>query len=248
MIVNMNVLGSNPFFDAYGNSDLIGKLLFISLIALSILSWVVLLYKFRQTKYARQNSKLFLSTFREKRNSPLTLEANQSEPENPFSNIYLTLRQYTVDLLTKNRRFGVQATGDTPTYLSPSDIDLVGLKLSGSISTETARLEKNLYLLSTVVTLGPFLGLLGTVWGILVTFSDPGALGGSGSNQVILGGISLALVTTVLGLVDAIPALIGYNYLKNSIAGFEVEMESFANEVLASVELQYRQVDIRKHD
>ncbi len=246
MIVNINLLGSNPFFDAYVNSDLIGKLLFLSLIALSILSWVVILYKFRQTINAQQNSKIFLSTFREKRHSPLALEASQSE--NPFSNIYLTLRQYTVDLLNKNRRFGVQSTGDTPTYLSPSDIDLVGLKLSGSISTETALLEKNLYLLSTVVTLGPFLGLLGTVWGILVTFSDPGALGGSGSNQVILGGISLALVTTVLGLIDAIPALIGYNYLKNNIAGFEVEMESFANEVLASVELQYRQVDIRQHD
>ena len=244
MIVNKIVLGSNPFIDAFVNSDLIGKTLFISLMMLSILSWVVLLYTYRQTKSARTLSKNFLSIFREKRHSPLSLDS-AGQIGSPFFNIYHSLRLYSVDLLTKNRRFGQQQPkGDTPTYLSPSDIDLVGLKLSGSIATEIAKLEKNLYLLSTVVTLGPFLGLLGTVWGILVTFSNPEALGGAGGNQVILGGISLALVTTVLGLVDAIPALIGYNYFKNTIAGFEVEMESFANEVLASVELQYRQVDV----
>ncbi len=248
MIVYIKVLGSNPFFDAYINSDLIGKLLFISLIGLSILSWVILVYKYRQTKSARQGAKRFLLNFREKRHSPLTVDTSLTEHTNPFCNIYLSLKQYAVDLLTKNRRFGQPTATDTPTFLSPSDIDLVGLKLSGSISTETARLEKNLYLLSTVYTLGPFLGLLGTVWGILVTFSDPAAFSGSGSNQGILGGISLALVTTVLGLVDAIPALIAYNYLKSSIAGFEIEMECFANEILASVELQYRQVDVKRHD
>ncbi len=248
MIININLLASNPFLDAYVNSDLIGKMLFISLIGLSIISWVVLVYKYRQTTSAQQLSKKFIATFREKKHAPLALEIAPNENHNPFFNIYHALRLYSIDLLTKNRRFGQQAGGDAPTYLSPSDIELVGLKLSGSISTETAKLENNLYLLSTVVTLGPFLGLLGTVWGILVTFSNPDAIGGTGSNQVILGGISLALVTTVLGLVDAIPALIGYNYLKSSISGFEVEMEAFANEVLASVELQYRQVDVKKHD
>ncbi len=247
MILNKDLLGSNPFFDAFVNSDLIGKTLFLSLILLSILSWVVLLYTYRQTKAAQLFSRNFLSAFREKRHTPLGLESSQ-ESSNPFYNIYHAFRAYSVELLTKNRRFRQQSGNESPTYLSPSDIDLVGLRLVGFISSETAKLERHLYLLSTVVTLGPFLGLLGTVWGILVTFSNPEAIGGMGSNQVILGGISLALVTTVLGLVDAIPALIGYNYLKNSIAGFEVEMESFANEILASVELQYRQVDVKNHD
>ena len=66
----------------------------------------------------------------------------------------------------------------------------------------------------------------------------------SSNSHAILGGLSLALATTVLGLVDAIPALIGYNYLKNSIRDFELDMEGFAHETLASVEMQYRKVDL----
>ena len=69
------------------------------------------------------------------------------------------------------------------------------------------------------------------------------ALGGGGHASV-LSGLSLALATTVLGLLDAIPALIGYNYLKNSIRDFQTDMESYSNEMLASVELQYRRVDV----
>jgi biopolymer transport protein TolQ len=60
---------------------------------------------------------------------------------------------------------------------------------------------------------------------------------------MVLGGLSLALATTVLGLLDAIPALIGYNYLKNTIRDFTTEMEGFSNEILAAVELQYRKVE-----
>ena len=86
------------------------------------------------------------------------------------------------------------------------------------------------------------MGLLGTVWGILTTFSELQSATGP-TNQTVLSGLSLALATTVLGLIDAIPALIGYNYLKNSIRDFETDMEGFSTEILASVELQYRRVD-----
>lgn len=90
------------------------------------------------------------------------------------------------------------------------------------------------------MSLGPFLGLLGTVWGILTTFGDLAAHAKESSHQNFLGGLSLALATTVLGLVAAIPALIGFNYLKNSARDFESDMEGFAHEILSSVEMQYR--------
>ena len=116
--------------------------------------------------------------------------------------------------------------------------------LASAISTQVKALDSHLYLLSTIVSLGPFLGLLGTVWGILTTFASMQMQTGGGAQQMVLGGLSLALATTVLGLIDAIPALVGYNYLKNAIRDFEVDMETFSNQILASVELQYRQVDI----
>ena len=62
---------------------------------------------------------------------------------------------------------------------------------------------------------------------------------------MVIGGLSLALATTVLGLIDAIPALMGYNYLKNTIRDFQTDMEGFSTEILASVEMQYRKVDIQ---
>src|SRR4029078_12125978 len=113
---------------------------------------------------------------------------------------------------------------------------------------QVKHLEKNLYILSTTVSLAPFLGLLGTVWGILTTFSEMQSKTAGSTHQMVLGGLSLALATTVLGLLDAIPALIGYNYLKNTIRDLEVDMEGFSTEILASVELQYRQVDIHIHN
>ena len=126
-------------------------------------------------------------------------------------------------------------------YLSSSDIDYIESHLIMTISLQKKHLEKNLFILSTIVGLAPLLGLLGTVWGILITFA--GLQGQSGTNQMVLGGISLALTTTVMGLLSAIPAMIAYNYLKNSVREFETEMESFANQLLSRVEMQYRKVE-----
>ena len=240
MIVCVNLLAVNPFVQAYVQSDLLGKAIFLGLVVLSIVTWIVLIYKFVLTKKARRLSENFQEVFEEQRHNPLNFDL--ALPPNPFQNLYHKLKSYTVDILKKNQRFGLKS--DAGSYLSPQDIDLVGAHMMTAISTETKVLERHLYLLSTIVTLAPFLGLLGTVWGILTAFAEPAQMAGGGS-QVVLGGISLALVTTVFGLINAIPALIGYNYLKDTIDGFETAMEEFSSQVLSSLELQYRQVDVR---
>lgn len=237
------ILTANPFIEAYIHSDFMGKLIFIGLVLLSISSWIVLIYKVWLTYQARKNSLRFQTSFQEKRQTPLNLSPEQSQTPNPFRDLYGILKHQTVEILNKNRLFGSKGE---EAYLSPSDIDLVQAHLMSGISNQVKNLEKYLFILSTVVSLGPFLGLLGTVWGILTTFSEmQNAVGGS-TNQMVIGGLSLALATTVLGLVDAIPALIGYNYLKNTIRDLETDMEGFSTDILASVELQYRQVDVRQ--
>ena len=87
------------------------------------------------------------------------------------------------------------------------------------------------------------MGLLGTVWGILVTFAGLHDGAGMGSNSSVLGGISTALATTVLGLVIAIPALIAYNYLKTSVRTYSADMDDFSTQLLTNIELQYRKVE-----
>lgn len=237
------IIASNPFFDSFIQSDIFGKLIFIGLIALSIASWIVLIYKLWITHQARKNAALFQQSFLLHKLNPLNLECDLAKPTqtgNPFQTIFSILKRNTLEILNKNRHF----LNKEASFLSPSDIAFVEGHLMANISFQTKYLEKNLFILATVVSLGPFLGLLGTVWGILTTFSEMTSVSGN-THQAVLGGLSLALATTVLGLFDAIPALIGYNYLKNNIRDFEMEMEGFAHEALSSVEMQYRKVDLK---
>jgi biopolymer transport protein TolQ len=250
MFVNQKLLASNAFIDAYVQSDLLGKFIFLGLLALSVFSWILIAQKWWITFQARKYSEQFYRLFESQRVNPLALEtesARQEHHSNPFFNLYFVLKKYTLEVLNKNRRFGQQQGAGTEapvSYVSPSDIDFLQAHLMTTVASQTKYLEKNLFILSTIVSLAPFLGLLGTVWGILSTFSELQNGASSGGHEIVLGGISLALATTVLGLIDAIPALIGYNYLKNEVRDFQTDMESFSNELLASVEMYYRKVDV----
>lgn len=241
MSVNKILFAANPFFDAYLESDALGRMIFIALIALSVVSWILIAYKVWITYLARKHSAQFYKLYEAQRMNPLGVEldpANKGSKPNPFYDLYFVLKKYSLEILSKNRRFGAQSG-----YMSPTDIDFVQAHLVTMVANQAKFLEKNLFILSTIVSLAPFLGLLGTVWGILATFSQLQTHGGGGTGMV-LGGISLALATTVLGLIDAIPALIGYNYLKNNIRDFQTDMEGFSNEILAAVEIFYRKVDV----
>lgn len=250
MFVNHFFLASNAFIEAYTQSDFLGKLIFIGLIALSICSWILIIQKIWQTSLARKHSEQFYKIFESQKMNPLGLDTDLSlrkHRPNPFFDLYFVLKKYTLEILNKNRRFGQQnapRTENGMSYMSPTDIDFVQAHLMTTIAHQTKSLEKNLFILSTIVSLAPFLGLLGTVWGILSTFSELQTNASGSGHGMVLGGISLALATTVLGLIDAIPALIGYNYLKNSVRDFQIDMEGFSNELLASVEIYYRKVDV----
>lgn len=250
MFVNPKILlVANPFFDAYINSDFLGKLIFIGLILLSIVSWVILIHKVWVTYRARKHSAHFYAIFQSQRNNPLNLEyenAAKLNKPNPFYDLYSVLKKHTLDLLNKNRKFGQNqhlTSNENHSYLSQADIDFVDTHLMSTVAAQTQHLERNLFILAMVVGLGPFLGLLGTVWGILTSFSEMQNQTGGSTNEMVIGGLSLALATTVLGLLDAIPALVGYSYIKNSINSFETDMEGFSTEILSAVEMQYRKVD-----
>ncbi len=237
------LLISNPFFESYINSDLLGKLIFIGLIALSVLSWIIILYKTRQTFLTKRNSFRFKEKFERQKGNLLNFE-DAAIPSSPFREIYQSLKKVSLDLLGKNHHFLKHQHGQSETsFLSESDIDFVEVNLLTTVTKESKTLERNLFILATIITLAPFLGLLGTVWGILTTFSELQAQGGP-AHQTVLNGLSLALATTVLGLIDAIPALIGYNYLKNALKDFETDMISFSRDLLATLELRYRKVDL----
>ena len=238
------------FVTAYAQSDLLGKLIILGLISLSIISWVVMVQKIWTARQVEAVSKAFHKAFLLNKERFLHLELEElPKPKNkfiphPFAEIFRDLKGKTVEILNKNHYFISQQGGkEGQVCLTPADLDIVESYVLTTISSQIKKLEKNLFILSTIITLGPFLGLLGTVWGILVAFSELGTGASAGSNAAVLGGLSTALSTTVLGLIIAIPALVAYNYLKNSIRNYSSDMEEFLYHMLSSVELQYRKVD-----
>ncbi|MBI5272820.1 MAG: MotA/TolQ/ExbB proton channel family protein [Chlamydiia bacterium] len=243
----MICVASNPFISAYVQSDWFGKGIFWGLFALSAASWWVILHKSWALFHVRRLSSEFRALFSE--TAPLDLQSNKPLQgsllgiPHPFFEIYKALKQATLRIISRNHLF----TPSAETTLSEADLGLIESQVYASLATQAKKLERNLFLLSTIATLGPFLGLLGTVWGILVTFSQLHQKGfAAASNASMLSGLSLALATTVIGLVVAIPALVGYNYLKNAGREYLRDMENFAHLLLTSVELYYKRPEHAK--
>lgn len=239
---------SGTFSSAYEQSDFFGKLIILGLFFLSILCWILLIYKIWLTKNVEKLSTSFFTAYQKNKENLLQLEAKDlphpkhRQIPHPYFDIFHALKSKTLEVLNKNLYFSQQNKGQV--YLSPADLEIIESYSLTAVSAQTKVLEKNLFILSTIVTLAPFLGLLGTVWGILVTFAELQTGAAAGSNSAVLGGLSTALVTTVLGLVIAIPALVAYNYLKTTIKNYSSDMEDFLYDLLSTIELQYRKADI----
>ncbi|MGZ6274533.1 MAG: MotA/TolQ/ExbB proton channel family protein, partial [Syntrophales bacterium] len=117
-------------------------------------------------------------------------------------------------------------------------IDNVERSLNKACSSEATRLESTLGFLATTGSASPFIGLFGTVWGIMDTFRGIGTRG-SATLAVVAPGISEALIATAAGLAAAIPAVIFYNYYLNVVKDISTEMDNFASEILNIVERNY---------
>lgn len=237
----------NPFVSAYIQSDWFGKGVFWGLFFLSAISWWVLIHKTWMFYHMKRLSNEFMAQFSDK--DPLGLQfvrpikGKLMEVPHPFFEVYKSLKQHVLQMISRNH-FYIPAQ---ETSLTEADMGLIESQVYAAVASQTKKLEKNMFILSTVVTLGPFLGLLGTVWGILVTFSELHLKGGAAaSNASMLSGLSLALATTVLGLVVAIPALVGYNYLKNAGREYRKDLESFSHILLTAVELHYKRPENAK--
>jgi biopolymer transport protein TolQ len=251
---SVSIANLSIFFTAYSQSDFFGKMIFLGLFACSLICWIVLIYKIWQTRKARQFAFAFQKEFEKQKDLLFDIDLNSmphptsKEIPHLFANIFSSLKHKTVEILDKNHYFLSQLSNGKETqgvYLSPTDLELIESHVLTTISYQTKGLEKNIFILSTIVTLAPFLGLLGTVWGILITFGELQGGVSTGSNSAILGGLSTALATTVLGLVIAIPALVAFNYLKNTTKTLSSDMEDFLYSLLSSVELQYRKIDFK---
>lgn len=240
----------HAFTSAFSQSDFFGKLIFLGLFILSFCCWMTLIYKVWILNEVKKSSSKFLHFIEKHKGNLLKLQIDGllnrhfKEVPQPFSKIFTIVKNKTLELLEKNHFFIAEHQSEAAVYLSRADIDLIENHVFATIMTQKELLEKNVFILSIITTLAPFVGLLGTVWGILMMFAGLQMSGNFGSNTAVLGGLSTALATTALGLLIAIPALVAHSFIKQSIKTYTCQMQDFGHFLLSTIEIQYRKVDL----
>ncbi len=237
-------LAATGLFFAFDQANLAGKVIIILLALGSVFSWSVILTKLGTVRAAQRANAAFLKAFREDR-QPMRLYSDGVRfDESPSFVVYRAgCREVAFQLLGSpelDETFAARL--ELADRLSPAQMEVVNSAMERAVGETSLRLEDKMILLATAVSGAPFLGLLGTVWGVMDTFAGI-AVTGRASLQAMAPGVSGALVTTVLGLLVAIPAMFGYNFLVTSLKGLNVQMENFAAEL--SSELGHRYV---RHD
>lgn len=227
---------------AFEHATIAGKMVLLFLAVGSIFSWSVMITKLRVIQFARKQNARFLAAFRQDRQPLRLLEKNARFPGSPLFNVYRAgCREMTFHLLGSSEVDETfRARLDIADKVSPVQMGSVSVAMERAVGETALGLESQMILLATAVSGSPFLGLLGTVWGVMDAFTGV-AEASSASLAAMAPGVSGALITTVMALCVAIPAMFGYNFLVTSIRAMIVEMDNFAAE-LAS-EFEHKLVD-----
>ncbi len=217
-----------------------GWLILISLFVASIFSWSVMITKFRVVRQAQLRRDQFLSLFRTDR-QPLRIYTDRIRFDGaPLFAVYKAgCQELTFQLLGSaevDETFRDRL--DSAPRISPAQMRVVISAMERAVGETALKLESQMIILATAVSGAPFLGLLGTVWGVMETFGDVAA-SGSANLAAMAPGVSAALITTVTGLLVAIPAMFGYNYLVTTLRGIIVGLDNFAAELGSEFEHKY---------
>ncbi len=202
------------------------------LIGMSLASWALFLGKWRQLQRAERDSERFLEAFRGSQRFSEVGGAAERLAASPLVGLFQA-GYAELDAQIKNQRL-VSDSDD----MRIRSLDALQRTLRRSASSELRQLSRGTTFLATVAAASPFIGLFGTVWGIMVAFQDIG-LSGSTSLVAVAPGIAEALINTALGLAAAIPALLGYNYFAARLRQFRIDLDDFTLEFLNLAERNF---------
>jgi biopolymer transport protein TolQ len=206
-----------------------------TLVAFSVASWGIILYKLLQISRARRQSERFIAIFWESKNLATIHTASIGLTHSPVGQVFRAGYQELLQL-TRAKRQAVGAEGGFSTDLG--GVDNVSRAMRRAANVELTKLETGVTFLATTGSTCPFIGLFGTVWGIMTAFLGLSAAHTS-SIQAVAPGIAEALITTAVGLVAAIPAQMFYNYLTARVRVLDTEMENFISEFLNIAERHF---------
>ena len=211
----------------------VGQMVMLLLLLFSIVSWSIVFMKFRLFRKVRLDSEDFLETFWTSGNLNEAGDAAEDFPYSPEAAVFTTgFGELKKINKIRNRK---EEDGRETLEMQLAAMDNLKRALRKAEDEEMNKLGSLLPFLATTGSATPFIGLFGTVWGIMVSFHDIGQRG-SASLAVVAPGISEALVATAAGLAAAIPAVIFYNYFSNKLTNVQYNVQSFATDFLNLVE------------
>ncbi|MFZ0828192.1 MAG: MotA/TolQ/ExbB proton channel family protein [Verrucomicrobiia bacterium] len=215
------LFAANAAVYAIENATTEGKATVVALLILSLFSWTIIITKFRQLLIARQETKKFLAAYGSTRD-PLDIQRKGGVFDGaPAYQLYIRGADELAYQLKNNP---VTVKGER--RISTASFEAVKVALEEAAGAEAMGLEKGMIVLSTAVAGGPFIGLLGTVWGVMSTFAGI-AESKAATLTAMAPGVAAALVATVTGLLVAIPAMFAYNFMVTTIRAITQELDGF---------------------
>jgi biopolymer transport protein TolQ len=232
MHVPIYVLATSDLPYVWHQATLEAKLIIVTLAIFSIFAWSVMASKAMQMRRAKNLNRLFQSEFHTQKHVLDIFERGVEVPDCPLFMVY---HEGSRELDARLKGPGALKR---KAIASLKAMEHVKRTLERTVAEQSLRLESGLILLAIAVSGAPFLGLLGTVWGVMSAFSYVG-MKGSADLKTMAPGVAGALITTVAGLLVAIPSMFGYNWLVHNLRVLTVELDNFAQELVSHMETEY---------
>jgi biopolymer transport protein TolQ len=250
------ILAVNAAAYAIQNATMEGKITVLALLVLSLFSWTIIITKVRQLLIASAATKKFMAAYSATRD-PLDIQRKGEDKTfegAPAYQLYIrgadelayhlknnpvvvNAAPFNIDPRAQHTNTDFLAKS-TRVKISMASFDAVKVILEEAAGSEAIALEKGMIVLSTAVAGGPFIGLLGTVWGVMSTFAGIAA-SHAATLTAMAPGVAAALVATVTGLLVAIPAMFGYNFMVTTIRHLTQELDGFASRYANHIEHVY---------
>ena len=210
------------------------KFVMLVLLVFSVVSWTIIFMKWRIYRRARQETDLFLERFWEGTEFGKLLNESAELGNSPIAQLFRS--GYAEFRRVRKLNDPSEKEGEIPIQPLLAQVERA---LRRTAIQQGNRLERTISFLATTGNTSPFIGLFGTVWGIMESFRGIG-LRGSASLAVVAPGISEALIATAAGLAAAIPAVVAFNYFNRRVSVFASEMDTFASDFLSVIERQHQ--------
>ena len=236
------MLIANSLVDGFLGSNLVGQGIVVVQLLSSVVMFAVIIGKWKELGYFRRATRRFARDFTTSHDALEYYLERRPTIVSGLERIYKETCERLLKLLTPDVRsllVGRQTNGDGSAALTAREIELVRGTCEHALDDEEIQVERGMGVVATVVALSPMLGLLGTVWGVLDAFAEMGTEG-SANLATIAPSISAALVTTVVGLLVAIPGVVAFNRMNATIRNVTSDMEGFADDLAGRVACEFQ--------